>query len=1345
MSDVPSGSYPADSPDQSALSSEAPNVGDHERGRQAIHSLGGYAYQIFQTVLAWQNLKSDDLLFIEVSEDYAVVARDAIESAQVKDVAGSLSLGQQESAKPLNALWDLRANNPGKQCRLTFLTTQNTCQEKSLTFPGGAHGIDYWNTCRNSDADVAPLREAIQKLQLSAELSTFVATASDTKLRENLINRIEWICNRPELSEIENLLQYALISFGATRSMTADDALKALPALALQVLHSAIKPQVVDRMLRSSDFITTFEVASMVSVPASTLRQYHALLNSQLGQASVLEASITKVFIAREYDLFPRRALVLATEQRLNESGFLWLHGPIGCGKSSLAEALMRALGAKGVHIAHRFGMGALGERITYLFASLRARLSAGTVVLLDEVHAAEIAEAIEALSALAYLCKSLGVKLIIVSNGEVPHPLKLYFSTSMVVSRLTFEEIKDAIRSNGGDPAVWGNIVYVTSSNGNPALAAAHIAGLTERSWPADKARDEFIQAEETDDIPRTRTRFRSVIREIYDADAVRLIARLSVVGGCFSRALANAVSDFSAAGQFDRLIGPIFERQTQSLFRLTALASSAPVEWGLSEDEVITTRRAVLTHIARLQSIPFEYVCVQLAHGLALADAWALTSLANYVVTCPKEDMPAIAFEMRELARHSQCDMQLFLPGKPSLSALIRLAQHKIASTIGSARLAIISSRLVIEIEQVEIAGVHPIAVIGLSHLLFDAKQYIHPREWLAMVMNLGKKYASMLASPHFSRLAPPDIPSGDKVAFVTRVGMLRGATDLLRLVEAMQAVDATVRDSYLDSLAMAGVHGKRLMFQYGWFRDAKTEPYPAEEILQNYRKIIPIVDSWGDEEAITECHNAIVVIHSEYQNAPTDAIAYIAALPKKVSEHIILRRQLGKICFREKEYAKAISVYRDVYPRLPREDWIDRWWSLREWCISLASTEKVREAIRILSQELNDIALNPLAAPQLICGSYIDLAYMQFKVERFSDSIVSLRHAVDLFGQFGSPKSHEEMYRIRIWINVAFSILDPEVFPDVIPFGLASNTDPSPEVAKLPFLNEVTHWYLLASLEGRYQVHGNAFDVLTSKTRDRMLPTMEKRIFEMRLLAAARTQDWNKWRSSLSPYCVASIFIGVNGRSERMEPTTLYDRPTCRQVADANLALLRNLAADALLTLCVVRLNMGAPIKTPDVDFLLSSTGSPEADTLRQMAQAMKERGSARGNDFYKNTLRMAAPFVSGASLSAIELAQVTHCLCQWFRAAYMSKSIPNVFDKVLINSWRSCLDQQEAQFREPREFKMELERLAASGPVGGRVFSIALLVATHLGITVPEEIARDYQARAKMENGEKASEE
>jgi hypothetical protein len=53
--------------------------------RQAINALAGYAYQLYQTLLAWVDLQPEQLLFVEVAEDYAVATATTLDAAQIRD------------------------------------------------------------------------------------------------------------------------------------------------------------------------------------------------------------------------------------------------------------------------------------------------------------------------------------------------------------------------------------------------------------------------------------------------------------------------------------------------------------------------------------------------------------------------------------------------------------------------------------------------------------------------------------------------------------------------------------------------------------------------------------------------------------------------------------------------------------------------------------------------------------------------------------------------------------------------------------------------------------------------------------------------------------------------------------------------------------------------------------------------------------------------------------------------------------------------------------------------------------------------------------------------------------
>lgn len=54
------------------------NIPPEELGRQAVDSLRGYIYQIYQSINAWLKIKDDEELLLEVAEDYAVLAKNAL-------------------------------------------------------------------------------------------------------------------------------------------------------------------------------------------------------------------------------------------------------------------------------------------------------------------------------------------------------------------------------------------------------------------------------------------------------------------------------------------------------------------------------------------------------------------------------------------------------------------------------------------------------------------------------------------------------------------------------------------------------------------------------------------------------------------------------------------------------------------------------------------------------------------------------------------------------------------------------------------------------------------------------------------------------------------------------------------------------------------------------------------------------------------------------------------------------------------------------------------------------------------------------------------------------------------
>src|SRR6476469_6060259 len=107
--------------------SSGPRLSDAPQGdvaRQAVAALRGYAFQLYGSVLAWLELKEDEELFLEVAEDYAIVAQNALEAVQAKEThgSGSVTLNTTGVKEAINSFVDLSKRNPARTVSLRYFT-----------------------------------------------------------------------------------------------------------------------------------------------------------------------------------------------------------------------------------------------------------------------------------------------------------------------------------------------------------------------------------------------------------------------------------------------------------------------------------------------------------------------------------------------------------------------------------------------------------------------------------------------------------------------------------------------------------------------------------------------------------------------------------------------------------------------------------------------------------------------------------------------------------------------------------------------------------------------------------------------------------------------------------------------------------------------------------------------------------------------------------------------------------------------------------------------------------------------------------------------------------------------
>ena len=318
----------------------------NQKKRQAVDSLRGYAYQFYQTLIAWITLKENEILLLEVAEDFAVVARDALKATQVKDTAGSgsVTLKTKSVADTIKALWDFQQVNPDRNVYITYLTTSKIGKETGLTFPGNHKGLTYWRVAAREGTDVEPIRRILSKLKLPQEVIDFIKAATPDELRDVILRRINWVCGEKDIEGLEKTIRDHLIYFGDERGFTPTDSEKARDSLIVAILKKIVQES--NRQLSRADFLRIFEKAVSISIPVTQIREFAKMLataqGSSVGTISAAELVLDATLIPLPPRTVKRNCLVEELVSDMGQSGAMWLHGSSGTGKTVLAQFIAR-------------------------------------------------------------------------------------------------------------------------------------------------------------------------------------------------------------------------------------------------------------------------------------------------------------------------------------------------------------------------------------------------------------------------------------------------------------------------------------------------------------------------------------------------------------------------------------------------------------------------------------------------------------------------------------------------------------------------------------------------------------------------------------------------------------------------------------------------------------------------------------------------------------------------------------------------------------------------------------------------------------------------------------------
>lgn len=254
-----------------------------EIARQAIPSIRGYVYQLHRTAEAWINLAEDELLYLEVAEDFAKIAADpdslddVLRATQVKDTreSGSVTLNSADVLEAIEHLFEFQNANPGRKVTLTFLTTSPIGREKVNQLPSKKPGLTAWAEVA-SGGDVSEIRSALSLRFPKGEVHQFLTTSNDDDLRSRLLASISFCCGEGGWTEIENRCRKTLVSRREDVGSSEDMANRAYDSILAEVIRTILSSGT--RELDNPGFRATFQQATNIGVPSQLVLDRLAML-----------------------------------------------------------------------------------------------------------------------------------------------------------------------------------------------------------------------------------------------------------------------------------------------------------------------------------------------------------------------------------------------------------------------------------------------------------------------------------------------------------------------------------------------------------------------------------------------------------------------------------------------------------------------------------------------------------------------------------------------------------------------------------------------------------------------------------------------------------------------------------------------------------------------------------------------------------------------------------------------------------------------------------------------------------------------------------------------------------
>ena len=1078
--------------------------------REAIASLRGYIYQIYQSALAWTELEDDESLYLEVAEDFAVVAKGALEAVQVKNTARRVTISSGDIITSINSFVELQGKNPSLKVTLRHLTTSTIGKEQKREHRiGDTPTLLAWRDLARA-GDLSDLRRVLDKSKLSKESKDYIKSLDDDEdLRERFLKRIHFDCGAPKSHFLERQINSRISNLLLDRGGVHSQTQKCVANILLTLLKLSTNSNRDERHVDRSGLKEHLEAATHVTLNRADFETQNRLINKALSAAlsseaglssaqpfrpsPVAETPLPKALASRENDM---RQL----QQILESVGLCWIAGAAGMGKTVSARILAHKNGGDWAVIKLRGQSSQQVARALIQAAdSMKDFNLRGLIV--DNLGWVMEPSVLDNLHYLVHSANRSDVLLVLNSSdsptSDFLFACNLQVGIARTLSEFTEEDIQEILAKCGVSNAHWAKYIHLVSGGGHPQLAMAFIQSMVASGWNPKELQTLDALLLEAPAISEVRKHTRERLLTDMPESTRRLIERLSLKTGGFSRELAIDLGKLdppiSDAGiVLDTLTGSWADQLEGDRFNLSPLLSGfAEKTLGANEKEEI--HRAIADSLTKKRSLDVidmnsallaalssknEAAIVKLCMAILCSDFSELEIIAPhlYMFTIFKTD--TIAYPAKAAISHMLRGAQVLLVNQQSnpptkiqdaLRCFSEEAKNVEQDEVRALMNVFVYSKLLLQTSKAGM-GTSFIDVIRELDQLLENENCVLPSEALGGIKELENGGITAIG-----------------LMFVNQARQLSKIKELPAVFDFLENYSSGLRSRLLAPLD----HDVDMLVTGAWLNEYNENTIDPSAHSAVFARLEKQAVRWNQTDLAVCCRKFQAIILDEYGNDKNSALAVLeeglSMLGQTNSE---LVRAKAKVLYRSGDHKGSLALSKTLIDSDAPLNEVDKAFLGRDAAISAENLGDFKTARRyyLFGRAAHKSNLPDMMAMRI--GLLADAALASW---HNGDRQTCLQDFVTVLDEVNKIKPDETLRtahchalvrHVLLWLDQDATgnkrLLENGEETIIYP-GCVSNPEPHPEINKRHILPIEMAWYMLATVENNAALDAGITDNL------------------------------------------------------------------------------------------------------------------------------------------------------------------------------------------------------------------------------------------------------------------------